>query len=190
MKNQTKSSKTHVAMTHRKHRMFIKTIHHTNESLFRLNAYQLFIMLFLQTEFDIVTMTVIISVVLKDLKKSLMLLFAKGGNLIVMLLWRGYSTTDKTFTALGKKSSYIFWEEKNSGSLNWAQHTLVLVEAALVVEHKNVLGNRDVKRNEHACAIFVPCAKTSQELRMLSSVTLNCQVTKFVKKSSSQLSEM
>ena len=32
--------------------------------------------------------------------------------------------------------------------------------------------------------------KTSQELRMLSSVTLNCQVTKIVKKSSSQLSEM
>ena len=155
MKNQTKSSKTHVAMTHRKHRMFIKTIHHTNESLFRLNAYQLFIMLFLQTEFDIVTMTVIISVVLKDLKKSLMLLFAKGGNLIVMLLWRGYSTTDKTFTALGKKSSYIFWEEKNSGSLNWAQHTLVLVEAALVVEHKNVLGNRDVKRNERLSTLLL-----------------------------------
>ena len=32
--------------------------------------------------------------------------------------------------------------------------------------------------------------KTSQELRMLSSVTLNCQVTKIVKKSGSQLSEM
>ena len=32
--------------------------------------------------------------------------------------------------------------------------------------------------------------KTSQELRRLSSVTLNCQVTKIVKKSSSQLSEM
>ena len=32
--------------------------------------------------------------------------------------------------------------------------------------------------------------KTSQELRMLSSVTLNCQVTKIVKKSSFQLSEM
>ena len=32
--------------------------------------------------------------------------------------------------------------------------------------------------------------KTSQELRMLSSVTFNCQVTKIVKNSSSQLSEM
>ena len=32
--------------------------------------------------------------------------------------------------------------------------------------------------------------ETSQELRMLSSVTPNCQVTKIVKKSSSQLSEM
>ena len=32
--------------------------------------------------------------------------------------------------------------------------------------------------------------KTSQELRMLSSVTLNCQVTKIVMNSGSQLSEM
>ena len=32
--------------------------------------------------------------------------------------------------------------------------------------------------------------KTSQELRMLSRVTLNCQVTKIVMNSSSQLSEM
>ena len=31
--------------------------------------------------------------------------------------------------------------------------------------------------------------KTSQELRMLSSVTLNCQVTKIVMNSGSQLSE-
>ena len=79
MKNQTKSSKTHVAMTHRKHRMFIKkTIHNTNER-FRLNTYKLFLMYFFKFEI------VIISVVLKYLKKSLMLLFAKGGNLIVML---------------------------------------------------------------------------------------------------------
>ena len=33
-------------------------------------------------------------------------------------------------------------------------------------------------------------SETSQELRMLSSVTLNCQVTKIVRNSSSQLSEM
>ena len=32
--------------------------------------------------------------------------------------------------------------------------------------------------------------KTSQELRMLSSVTLNCQVTKIVMDSGSQLSEL
>ena len=32
--------------------------------------------------------------------------------------------------------------------------------------------------------------KTSQELRMLSSVTLNCQVTKIVINSGSQLSEL
>ena len=36
--------------------------------------------------------------------------------------------------------------------------------------------------------IFV--LKTSQELRMLSSVTINCQVTKIVMNSGSQLSEM
>ena len=34
------------------------------------------------------------------------------------------------------------------------------------------------------------CAKTSQELRMLSSVTINCQVTKIVMNSGSQLSEL
>ena len=34
------------------------------------------------------------------------------------------------------------------------------------------------------------CNKTSQELRMLSSVTINCQVTKFVLVSGSQLSEL
>ena len=32
--------------------------------------------------------------------------------------------------------------------------------------------------------------KTSQELRMLSSVTINCQVTKIVMNSGSQLSEL
>ena len=33
-------------------------------------------------------------------------------------------------------------------------------------------------------------AKTSQELRMLSSVTINCQITKIVMNSGSQLSEL
>ena len=33
-------------------------------------------------------------------------------------------------------------------------------------------------------------SKTSQELRMLSSVTINCQITKIVMKSGSQLSEL
>ena len=33
------------------------------------------------------------------------------------------------------------------------------------------------------------CNKTSQELQMLSSVTINCQVTKIVMNSGSQLSE-
>ena len=42
-------------------------------------------------------------------------------------------------------------------------------------------------------ASFLECLmiyKTSQELRMLSSVTLNCQVTKIVMDSGSQLSEL
>ena len=34
------------------------------------------------------------------------------------------------------------------------------------------------------------CIKTSQELRMLSSVTINCQVTNIVMNSGSQLSEL
>ena len=36
----------------------------------------------------------------------------------------------------------------------------------------------------------VNLTKTSQELRMLSSVTINCQVTKIVMNSGSQLSEL
>ena len=37
---------------------------------------------------------------------------------------------------------------------------------------------------------WCPFSKTSQELRMLSSVTINCQVTKIVMTSGSQLSEL
>ena len=66
MKNQTKSSKTHVAMTHRKHRMFIKNNPQHKWKFIQTATYQLFLMIFLQTEFDIV----IIYVALKDLKKS------------------------------------------------------------------------------------------------------------------------
>ena len=38
--------------------------------------------------------------------------------------------------------------------------------------------------------ILIKLNKTSQELRMLSSVTINCQVTKIVMNSGSQLSEL
>ena len=38
--------------------------------------------------------------------------------------------------------------------------------------------------------VIVVKIQTSQELRMLSSVTLNCQVTKIVMNSGSQLSEL
>ena len=40
------------------------------------------------------------------------------------------------------------------------------------------------------CNVYCNINKTSQELRMLSSVTLNCQVTKIVMNSGSQLSEL
>ena len=41
-----------------------------------------------------------------------------------------------------------------------------------------------------AVVFIVVLAKTSQELRMLSSVTINCQITKIVMNSGSQLSEL
>ena len=45
----------------------------------------------------------------------------------------------------------------------------------------------ELANNVTAC---VNCDKTSQELRMLSSVTINCQVPKIVMNSDSQLSEL
>ena len=39
-------------------------------------------------------------------------------------------------------------------------------------------------------ATFCPLKKTSQELRMLSSVTINCKITEIVMNSGSQLSEL
>ena len=41
-----------------------------------------------------------------------------------------------------------------------------------------------------ACENVCEFKKTSQELRMLSSVTINCQITKIVMNSGSQLSEL
>ena len=41
----------------------------------------------------------------------------------------------------------------------------------------------------HSCDYVTRKDKTSQELRMLSSVTINCQITKIVMNSGSQLSE-
>ena len=43
---------------------------------------------------------------------------------------------------------------------------------------------------EKVKAIVLLITKTSQELRMLSSVTINCQITKIVMNSGSQLSEL
>ena len=60
---------------------------------------------------------------------------------------------------------------------------------------QNKVGNivPNVKRNNFLCkdlSRVALCAyfKTSQELQMLSSVTINCQVTKIVMNSGSQLS--
>ena len=52
------------------------------------------------------------------------------------------------------------------------------------VSSKNLEGEASAKRHED-----VLVKKTSQELQMLSSVTLNCQETKNVMNSGSQLSE-
>ena len=49
----------------------------------------------------------------------------------------------------------------------------------------NTLGANSLKD-----LMFHSIVKTSQELRMLSSVTLNCQATKIVMDSGSQLSEL
>ena len=43
---------------------------------------------------------------------------------------------------------------------------------------------------EKECSVEVDINKTLQDLRMLSSVTINCQVTKIVMNSGSQLSEL
>ena len=71
---------------------------------------------------------------------------------------------------------------------NWhLQENLIMTELEEVVHFnfENVM--KEHKELSINSEIFL---KTSQELRMLSSVTLNCQVTMIVKKSSSQLSEM
>ena len=43
---------------------------------------------------------------------------------------------------------------------------------------------------EDQCFMYIQRRKTSQELRMLSSVTINCKLTKIVMNSGSQLSEL
>ena len=48
----------------------------------------------------------------------------------------------------------------------------------------------DFLRLVYVCTLFLVLQETSQELQMLFSVTLNCQVTMIVMNSGSQLSEM
>ena len=50
------------------------------------------------------------------------------------------------------------------------------------------MDERDNEGKNPSCLLSQTCHQTSQELRMLSSVTINCQVTKIVMNSGSQLS--
>ena len=50
------------------------------------------------------------------------------------------------------------------------------------------LVGREREPTDLRAGLLPKCKKTSQELRMLSSVTINCQVTKIVMNSGSQLS--
>ena len=59
------------------------------------------------------------------------------------------------------------------------QHFARMTEKSTDDDNDNSNDNKDGKHDQ-----------TSQELRMLSSVTLNCQVTKILMNSCSQLSEM
>ena len=64
----------------------------------------------------------------------------------------------------------------------------------------DILGPKPEKKSkysifvDHLCVFFITILDTSQktlqELRLLSSVTINCQVTKIVMNSGSQLSEL
>ena len=58
-----------------------------------------------------------------------------------------------------------------------------------IIFQENLI-NRETSLNRIKNYVLIGLEETSQELRMLSSVTLNCQVTMIVMKSGSQLSEM
>ena len=60
--------------------------------------------------------------------------------------------------------------------------------AADMIDQKNQL--REVAQCQKSQKTAPEVKKTSQELRMLSSVTLNCQVTKIVMNSGSQVSKL
>ena len=72
------------------------------------------------------------------------------------------------------------------------QHEVIRVclhKPHLVTVHRHV---GLMVESTHVAQSYVghPIPKTSQELRMLSSVTINCQITKIVMNSGSQLSEL
>ena len=75
------------------------------------------------------------------------------------------------------------------------QHLYFSGEARLGLFEKDVQWwKNSEKKSNNFCSAFhgslVVTHKTSQELRMLSSVTINCQVQKVVMNSGSQLSEL
>ena len=74
-----------------------------------------------------------------------------------------------------------------SSKIYWALSTAI---PKMLCEISSILDTFDSLLHCHTSFIETSLTKTSQELRMLSSVTLNCQVTKIVMNSGSQLPEM
>ena len=71
-----------------------------------------------------------------------------------------------------------------SSKIYWALSTAI---PKMLCEISSILDTFDSLLHCHTSFIETSLTKTSQELRMLSSVTLNCQVTKIVMNSGSQL---
>ena len=74
----------------------------------------------------------------------------------------------------------------------WNEKYVMYVTYILIIILTIVIGTFAIETDFNYCVLFVPkrSKKTSQELRMLSSVTINCQITKIVMNSGSQLSEL
>ena len=68
---------------------------------------------------------------------------------------------------------------KGAAAANNVPTTMIMIVIMMIIMMVIMMMLIMIDHNEHEYDDFI---KTSQELRMLSSVTLNCQVTKIVKK--------